>query len=207
VIFYFARHGESVANTGNIISNRDIDHPLTPAGRQQAERLAERLADAGLSVVYSSPVPRALETATIVSRSLDIPLQTADGLREFDCGILEGRSGPLAWMRFSFILHQWFARKRVEKRFRGGESFLDVRQRFTAFVDAVVERNSGADNRVLCITHAGALHIGLTGLLNQIPIEEIIAWSIPYTAVIKTEHSNGGFVLTGREDLNHPPAQ
>jgi broad specificity phosphatase PhoE len=32
-MLYFARHGESIANTGNIISNRDLAHPLTPTGR------------------------------------------------------------------------------------------------------------------------------------------------------------------------------
>lgn len=205
MILYFARHGESVANTGNVISNRDLDHPLTPVGRLQAENLAERLADAGLSKIYSSPVPRAFETATIVAHKLDLPLQTADALREFDCGVLEGRSGPIAWMRFSLILRQWFGLKRLEKRFRGGESFLDVRQRFMGFVDELVSYHSGTDSRILCITHAGALHIGLTGLLGDLPFEQVIGWSIPYTSVIKTELNNGIFVLTGREEVTHPP--
>lgn len=205
MILYFARHGESVANTGNVISNRDLAHPLTPAGRQQAERLAERLVDAELSMVYTSPVPRALETAAIVSRALNLPLQTTGALREFDCGVLEGRSGPIAWMRFSLILRQWFRKKRLEKRFRGGESFLDVRQRFMGFVDDLAARYSSTDSRILCITHGGTLHIGLTGLLSDLSFEEVISWSIPYTAVIKTEFKNGKFVVVSRDEVTRPP--
>jgi probable phosphoglycerate mutase len=204
VILYFARHGESVANTGNIISNRDLDHPLTPTGRLQAEQLAQRLADAGISTVYCSPVPRALETAAIVSRALNLPLQSTDALREFDCGVLEGRSGPVAWMRFSLILRQWFGRKRLEKRFRGGESFLDVRQRFMTFIDDLVARHAGTDERIQCITHGGTLHIGLTGLLSDLPFEEVISWSIPYTAVIKTEFKNGKFMVVSRDEITRP---
>jgi len=68
VIVYFARHGESIANTRHIISNRDLDHPLTPTGRQQSLLLAEKLKDSDLTMIYSSPIPRALETASIVSR-------------------------------------------------------------------------------------------------------------------------------------------
>lgn len=201
MILYFARHGESVANTSNIISNRNLDHPLTPAGRQQAQQLAERLSDAGLSMVYSSPVPRAFETATIVSRALNVPLQTADALREFDCGVLEGRSDPISWLRFSLLLRQWFWKKQLEKRFRGGESFMEIRQRFITFVDELVKRHSGNEDRVLSITHGGTLHIGLTGLLSDMPFEQVIAWSIPYTAVITTELKNGEFILTGWEEV------
>lgn len=204
MILYFARHGESVANTSNIISNRNLAHPLTPAGRQQAERLGGRLAGAGLSMVYCSPVPRAFETASIVARLLDLPLQSADALREFDCGVLEGRSDPFSWLRFSMILRQWFGKQRLEKRFRGGESFIEVRQRFVTFVDELVKRHSGNEDRVLCITHGGTLHIGLSGLLSEIPMEQVIAWSIPYTAVITTEINNGRFELTSRDEVNRP---
>jgi probable phosphoglycerate mutase len=204
-MLFFARHGESIANTGNIISNRDLAHPLTPTGRQQAERLAERLADVGLNWLYCSPVPRALETATIVSRVLDLPLTTAEALCEFDCGVLEGRSDPFSWLRFSLILQQWFDRKRVTKRFRGGESFLDVRQRFATFMADLVTRHASPEERVLCITHGGTLHIGLTGLLGDLPFEQVIGWSIPYTSVISTEFKNGKFVLASRDEVRlHP---
>jgi len=204
MIVYFTRHGESTANTGNIISNRDLAHPLTEAGREQAAQLAQRLAGAGLSAVYSSPVPRALETATIVSRALDVPLQSVDGLREFDCGVLEGRSGPFAWLRFSRILYLWFERGKLDKRFKGGESYLDIRQRFIALMDELAGRYAQTDARILCVSHGGTLHIGLSALLDNLPPEQVSRWSIPYTTLIKTTYKNGRFICSEWDGINLP---
>lgn len=201
MIVYFARHGESVANTGHVISNRDLDHPLTPTGRQQAVLLAEKLNAAGLTIIYSSPIPRALETATIVSRELNLPLETADGLREFDCGVLEGRRGPFAWMRFSWILRHWFERGNTGKSFPKGESFNDVQQRFLALMDELVARHASDGSSILCVTHAGAMHIGLTGLLSDQPYEQVISWSIPHTGIIKTIRENGVFTCASLDGV------
>src|SRR2546422_10968499 len=42
------------------------DPPLSPAGRMQAERLAERVRRIGPVAIYSSPHRRAVETARII---------------------------------------------------------------------------------------------------------------------------------------------
>lgn len=193
MIIYFARHGESVANVKHIISNHNLDHPLTMEGRQQAVQLADRFANAGLTMVFSSPVPRALETASVICQKLSLPLHTTDALREFDCGVLEGRSGPFAWMRFSRILRHWFKLGRLDKRFKGGESFLDVQKRFEVFIKDLVERFTQENARVLCVTHGGTLHIGLSGLLANLPFGQVIDLPIPYTAVIKLIYENSRF--------------
>ena len=63
---YFARHGESLANTTRTFSNRDPWHPLTERGEQQAAELAETLAPEGIGRIFSSPAARAQQTAGIV---------------------------------------------------------------------------------------------------------------------------------------------
>lgn len=204
MIIYFARHGESAANTGHVISNRSLDHPLTPAGRLQAASLARRLSTAGLTSVYTSPVPRAYETASILCRALNLPLQSADGLREFDCGTLEGRSGLFAWWRFSRVLHHWFTQGKLDKRFRGGESFLDVRARFMSLMEALVNQYAHSDERILCVGHGGVLHIGLSGLFTHLSIEQVTAWPIPYTAIIESVYKNGSFVCTRWDGVTLP---
>ena len=207
MIIYFTRHGESLANTGNVISNRSLDHPLTPAGRLQAASLARRLSSAGLTTVYTSPVPRAYETASILCHTLNLPLQSADGLREFDCGTLEGRSGPFAWWRFSRVLHHWFTQGNLNKRFRGGESFLDVRARFMNLMDTLVNQHGHTDTRILCVAHAGVLHIGLSGLFSHLPFKQVTTWPIPYTAVIESVYENGSFVCTRWDGVTLPQEQ
>lgn len=205
MIVYFCRHGESLANTAHIISNRNLDHPLTAIGQLQAMSLARRLSTVGLAAIYTSPVPRAYETASIVAQALNLPLQAADGLREFDCGVLEGRSGPLAWMRFSWILHHWFTRGNSEKRFRGGENLHDVQVRFMALMQSLVDQYGNSDSRVLCVAHAGVLHIGLSSLFSHLTAAQVTSWSIPYTAIIEAVYKKGDFTCTRWDGITLPP--
>lgn len=52
------------------------DHPLTDAGRGQAERLGARLASTGLQAVYSSDLVRAVQTAESVAKHAGLPVFT-----------------------------------------------------------------------------------------------------------------------------------
>jgi probable phosphoglycerate mutase len=65
---YLARHAEA-----------GQDGALTLAGRQQASLLGERLRGAALSAVYVSPVPRAVQTAELLTSQLPgVPSQQLD---------------------------------------------------------------------------------------------------------------------------------
>ncbi len=67
---YLLRHGQT---PNNITGERIYDAGLTALGRAQAQRLAQALAGAGLSLVVASPLRRSLETAR--------PLAAAAGIR------------------------------------------------------------------------------------------------------------------------------
>ncbi|CAN5173212.1 hypothetical protein BH24PSE2_BH24PSE2_19540 [soil metagenome] len=66
------RHAEKAASPAD-------DPPLSPAGKQRAEWLAETLAEidvvAGLDAIYVSETRRARETARPLARRLELPLQ------------------------------------------------------------------------------------------------------------------------------------
>jgi broad specificity phosphatase PhoE len=76
---YLIRHGQSTNNTLADQQVRVCDPPLTELGRQQAERLAEHLADGkrgyGITRLYVSPMWRALQTAQAVGRALGLPVE------------------------------------------------------------------------------------------------------------------------------------
>ena len=93
----FVRHGQSEANVTRTISNRDLPHSLTELGKDQALNLAETLAMREVQIIYSSPILRARETADIVAGACGIEVTVADELREFDCGVMEGRGDDEAW--------------------------------------------------------------------------------------------------------------
>jgi probable phosphoglycerate mutase len=59
-----------------------IDPPLSPAGRDQAMRLGQRLAASGVSRVWSSNLARARETAELAAAPAGLGLAVDDRLRE-----------------------------------------------------------------------------------------------------------------------------
>ncbi len=60
------------------------DPELTPRGLQQAAALAEWLAAEDVHAVWSSPMQRALQTASPLAEALDLPMVVDEGLSEFD---------------------------------------------------------------------------------------------------------------------------
>lgn len=102
------RHGESVGNRADAAARearaerleldaRDADVELSPTGREQADALAQWLADADdhhrPSTVLSSPYRRAAETAQRALRGHDVEVLLDERLRERDLGVLDGLTG------------------------------------------------------------------------------------------------------------------
>jgi broad specificity phosphatase PhoE len=184
---YFVRHGESEANVQSIISNRDLPHPLTELGRQQARRLAQAMAAAPVTRIYSSPVLRARQTAEILSRALGAPVEITDALREFDCGIAEGRSDAEAWTLSRRVVDDWLDRGNLSSRIEGGESFEDLQARFLPFVERLVqERRSSPDNLIL-LGHGGLFSVMLPLVLANVDAAFVSRHSIVNTGAVVAE--------------------
>jgi broad specificity phosphatase PhoE len=191
---YFVRHGQSEANVLRVISNRELPHHLTDLGRQQAEALAQSLADVPLTVVYSSPIIRAAETAQIVAASKGLPVEIADALREPDCGIMEGRGDEEAWAEHARATHDWVVEHKFDSHIEGGESYNDLRDRFVPFVDRLVTAHGGTDHNSLLITHGSLLYLMLPLVLTNINLASVGEYPMPNTGVIIAEEQANGLV-------------
>ena len=64
--FYIVRHGETAANSRNVVQGQN-DVPLNETGLAQAARLAERLKAVHFDAVYASDLSRAMRTARIIA--------------------------------------------------------------------------------------------------------------------------------------------
>lgn len=73
MILAMVRHGQTSYNAGGLVQGR-INIPLNDTGRAQAKALAETLLSRGemFDLVASSPLSRALETASIIREVLGI---------------------------------------------------------------------------------------------------------------------------------------
>ena len=94
LIIYILRHGTTEWNNEHKIQGR-TDIMLDDLGREMARETGEKLAEMGIHFdrVYSSPLKRAYETATLVSQAED-PEQTIitdKRLRELSFGRQEGQ--------------------------------------------------------------------------------------------------------------------
>ena len=85
---YLIRHGETPGNAARIVQRPEI--PLSPRGEAQAERLARRLAGAGITAILASDLARAAMTATHLSRVTGVPIAWEPLLHERSFGDLRG---------------------------------------------------------------------------------------------------------------------
>lgn len=83
------RHGESTWNAERRVQGQ-LDPPLSPLGRLQAELVAQRLKKEPWSVLYSSDLSRARQTAEAIAAQTGMSIQIEPQLRERSQGKREG---------------------------------------------------------------------------------------------------------------------
>ncbi len=132
---------------------------LSDLGRQQAEVLANYLvAGDPIVEVYSSSLPRAVETATLVCQRFCLEPVVDTRLVEFELGTNSIASIP---ERPDLLI--W----RPEHRAADGETLQEFSARVAAFCDEIVERHLGA--RIAVFSHAGTIDAILRWSLSLAP--------------------------------------
>ena len=197
----FVRHGESEANLLREFSNRGLKHGLTPTGRQQAARLARTLHPILASKIYASPLLRAVQTAEILSNKLDIPFEITTALREYDCGILEGRSDEKSWQLYEVVFEAWLNGDWTQ-RIEQGESFVDIQQRFVPFIKRLVRTYGESGKSIVLVGHGGLYRCMLPLVLTNIDFDFVRQHSIPHTASIIAKTKPEGLVCSNWGDTS-----
>jgi probable phosphoglycerate mutase len=157
------RHGQS---TGNITTDDVPDGELTAVGRQQAQETGALLAREGITHVVSSPLLRALSTATAVADAAGIGrIEVWPELQEHRISLHRGfgradllRGFPKAVFADSFETTGWD---------HGGETYETALERGASALTALRARHAASD-RVVVATH-GAFGCYLLRALLQVP--------------------------------------
>ena len=191
---YFVRHGESEANLLQEFSNRGLKHGLTEKGKQQATLLAQTLKSSSISKILSSPLLRATQTAEILERELCVPYETADALREYDCGILEGRSDAASWQRYYQLWDAWIWHQEWDKRIEEGESLLDIQRRFVPFIERLIQEYQSSAGSLVLVGHGGTYRCMLPLILSNVDFRFAVDHPMDHTAAVVAEVKPTGLV-------------
>lgn len=140
-MIYIVRHGQTDWNLeGRTQGHSDI--PLNQTGINQANIIKEKLKDIKFDKVFSSPLKRAYETATLITNN---PIIKDNRLIERFGGELEGK---LSKDNPKDIRYN----DPNENRY-GIENILDFRKRIFDFFDEITTKYQ--DENILVVTHAG----------------------------------------------------
>ena len=191
---YFARHGESEANLLNEFSNRGLKHGLTDKGRQQSLVLAKKFKGIPIAKVFSSPLLRAIQTAEILVKELGISYEITDALREYDCGILEGKSDSVSWEIFYSVFRDWLQDGNWDSRIDQGESFLDIKERFVPFIQNLIKEYQHSSEDIVLVGHGGTYRCMLPLVLTNVDFPFDLEHRIDNTEYVSAEVKQGRLV-------------
>jgi broad specificity phosphatase PhoE len=163
------RHGQSQGNAEGRFGGH-TDTPLSPRGRRQAEATARALSSERLSAIYSSDLPRAIETATPLARLTGAPVETTDALRERSVGVMEGLTFEEAAEQHP-EQYQALLRRDFEHVLVGGESYRQTLDRASRKLDEAIEQHQGG--RIAIFAHTGTICILILHLLGALDAPEL----------------------------------
>lgn len=151
------RHGESAPvhpDDPPPLLDGHSDPDLAPEGREQASRLADRLAHEEIDAVYVTPLRRTAQTAAPLAERLGLTPAVVPDLREVFLGEWEG----VAFRKHVAEQHPTAVQMFLEQRWDvipGAETNAQFAARVRAGLDGIVTRHRG--QRVVVVVHGGVI--------------------------------------------------
>lgn len=183
----FIRHGQTAEN---IAHRHQPEHtPLTIEGRKQAVEAGERLAQLGVTHIVSSPLVRALQTASLIADQIDlipsIDRSTTELLRP------RGLTGHGHRTFRSLLFYQlWYI-----GLVRTGESYRDLRARI-ATTKANIEKLP-SDATVVVVSHTVFINMFVAHMCSDRAMGPVRA-AMSFVALFKLKN-------TDMIELTHTP--
>lgn len=157
---YVARHGQTTGDVEDRYGG-DYDDHLTDVGKEQAAKLAEKLANKGIKKLYTSPLIRAQETAGIVAASIDITPEVLPEFKERNSyGILTGMIKADATEKYP---DEVALLSDPRNCVTGAEDYVSFQRRIQQGLVSLSQEN--IDTMAL-ITHGGPIHLLFRDILK-----------------------------------------
>ena len=161
---WLIRHPEPEAAAD--ICYGSLDLKLSDSGVGQAHAIAAALSAQLFAAIYTSPLQRCRDTATILTAGRTCKLEEIDSLRELDHGEWEGMTYDAILACHPKLYDRWMHQP-LQVQFPGGGCFMDMRDRVLAVAADLCQRHRNDD--IALVTHAGPIRVLLADALGIPP--------------------------------------
>lgn len=188
------RHGETEYNAqGRLQGYSPV--PLSQRGRQQAMLVGPRVQPLRPTVLYSSDVWRAHETATILAQHLGLSVQLCAGLREWNIGNWIDR------MAEDFYAHLATIGAHPATHVpEDGESQVQTQARMVAQMQAWAEQH--AEATILGVSHGMAIDLFVRHIL-ELDVRQVPPYRIANASINIFRHYDKQWEIVTLNDIGH----
>jgi broad specificity phosphatase PhoE len=193
-VIVLVRHGETDANRAGLLLGR-ANPTLNERGREQAAAVAAALRRDPVSLILTSPLDRARETAAAIGGATGVEVEVEPSLTEMDYGDWDER-------RLTDLPPAVAAQWRADPAFAppGGESLAELRGRVGPCTLALLER--AADGTVIVVSHVSPIK---TMILVALDLGDLFAWRLrlDVASISRVGPGPSGPVLISFNDTGH----
>ena len=163
------RHGQSQGNAEGRFGGHTAT-PLSSQGLAQALATARALALEHFDAIYSSDLPRAIETARPLADRTHLEIHPTEAFRERSVGVMEGLTFEEAAEQHP---EQYAAllRRDFEHVILGGESYRQLLDRASRKLDQIIEKHEGG--QIAVFSHTGTICILSLHLMGALDAPEL----------------------------------
>jgi 2,3-bisphosphoglycerate-dependent phosphoglycerate mutase len=188
------RHGETEYNAqGRLQGYSPV--PLSTRGRQQAMLVGPRVQPLRPTVLYSSDIQRAHETAAILSEYVGLPVQPCPGLREWNIGTWIDRM-----MEDFYAYLTAIGAHPATHVPEGGESQVQTQARMVAQMQAWADQHAGAT--ILGVSHGTAIDLLVRHILG-LDVRQSPPYRIANASVNILRYQNEQWEIVTLNDIGH----
>ena len=167
-LMFLVRHAATANNIAKPPKIQGVgdDIGLSEQGRHQAQRTAHFLADQNIDLAFSSPLQRAVETATLIAEPHQLTPSPVPPLHEVNVGRWEGKSWVDIEQEEPEAYHN-FVTDPATHGYAGGENLTEVQQRVVPAFEELCQNHLG---KILLVVGHNVVNRVLLATLLHVPL-------------------------------------
>ena len=201
---YLLRHGQTAMSRANVFCGRGLDPELTDEGVTMADAFAAAYRDRTWTAIYSSPLKRAIDTATPLAGAKGLAVVQREELAEIDYGQWDGLTAEVVARDWHDEYERWTADPAWNPP-TGGETAIALSQRMTNVIEEIT--GSHMDGNVLVVSHKASIRVLLCALLGVDVGRFRYRFGCPVGSVSIVEFGGHGPLATAVADRSHLDAR